>query len=76
MLAPPIPVLLGLAQVRAPLPLVCRTYPDVPPAIVTLPTLPKLAVLVAIKLFAVRVVVVLLYLNKVSPPNALPPSLN
>jgi hypothetical protein len=42
--------------------------------IVTLPTLPKLAVLVATILFAVNTVVVLLNVNPVVPPK-IPPSL-
>jgi hypothetical protein len=70
-----IDVPVGVTQLKEPEPLVFKSWFAEPPVIVTLPTAPKLAVVVATKLLAVKVVVVLL---KVSPafPAKLLPSLN
>ena len=56
-------------QYNTPLPYVVNTLPLEPPVIVTLPTAPKLAVLLAIKLLAVSVLVNSLKVNVDWPPN-------
>jgi hypothetical protein len=57
----PLPVLLPpAAHVRLPAPSVCKKKPLLPPVIVILPTLPKSALVVAIKLIVLNVLVDLL----------------